>query len=54
MASPLTVNFGDPACWCWATFHIAQEFKSWLEIDENLELWENWKLSASEKRDFSY
>ena len=35
------------------TFHIAQEFKSWLEIDENLELWENWKLSASEKRDFS-
>ena len=36
------------------TFHIAQEFKSWLEIDENLELWENWKLSASEKRDFSY
>ena len=30
--------------------HIAQEFESWLEIDENLELWENGKLSASEKR----
>ena len=35
------------------TFHIAQEFKAWLEIDENLKLWENRKLSASEKRDFS-
>ena len=29
---------------------VSQEFEEWLEIDDNLEIWENGKLSASEKR----
>jgi len=29
---------------------ISVEFEEWLEIDENLDLWETGKLTASEKR----
>jgi hypothetical protein len=31
-------------------FTISQEFEAWLDNDDNLEIWENGKLTASEKR----
>ena len=29
---------------------LSQEFEEWLEIADNLDIWETGKLSASEKR----
>ena len=31
-------------------FFVGKEFEDWLELDDNLHLWETGKLSASEKR----
>ena len=31
-------------------FEVGQQFEQWLEDEENVELWGNWNLKASEKR----